>query len=95
MPALLLAEVAGNKLTDLKSPKRLADAALGDDPCYRVEGTLGGQPMTVWIDQRSFLVRRIDRRRQLTKRVQVDTVTTYQPELDAAIPQEALAFGAG
>jgi hypothetical protein len=51
--------------------------------------------MTVWIDQRSFLVRRIDRHRQLTKSVQVDAVTTYQPALDAEIPAGALAFGAG
>jgi hypothetical protein len=95
VPALLLAEVSGNRLTDLQNLKRLADGALGNDPCYRVEGTLGDQPLTVWIDQRNYLVRRIDRHRQLTKRLQVDRATTYQPVLDGEIPAKALAFGAG
>jgi hypothetical protein len=93
LPALLLAELSGRRLTDLQSLKRLDDGTLGGAACYRIEGTLGDQPMTVWIDRQTFLVRRIDSHRQLTKGVQVDTVTTYEPELDGEIPAEALAFG--
>lgn len=94
LPALLLPELHGNRLTDLQSLKRLDDETLGAVLCYRIEGRQGNRPpMTVWIDRQTFLVRRIDRHQQLPKDVQVDTVTTYEPELDGKIPAEALAFG--
>jgi hypothetical protein len=53
----------------------------------------GGSAMTVWIDQRTFLLRRIDRTMSLGKGSRVDSVTTYEPELDGDIPADALAFG--
>jgi outer membrane lipoprotein-sorting protein len=73
IPALLLPEeVGGLTLGELSGLRRLPDAMLDGSRCYQITGEWANETTTVWIDQRTFLVRRIAGR---------DTVTSYQPVL--------------
>jgi len=92
IPALLLPwEVRGRRLTDLRKPKRIDDAKLRRVHCYRIRGEYGGDPMTIWIDKSSFLVRRIDEEAQFADFRTEDT-TIYDPEINVTIPDKELEF---
>lgn len=92
VPALLLPnEVGGGLLTALPEAKRVEDAKLDKVNCFRIEGKWGDSPMTLWIDQKTFLVRRIDTKRKFDEFSTEDT-TTYDPIIDEEIPDKALEF---
>jgi hypothetical protein len=40
--------------------KRVEDAKLDKVDCFRIEGKFAGNPTTIWIDKKTFLVLRID-----------------------------------
>jgi outer membrane lipoprotein-sorting protein len=92
IPALLLPkEVSGKRLTDMTGAKRIEAPKLEKADCFRVEGKFADNPMTLWIDKKTFLVRRID------SKVKFDTfsteeTTTYDPVIDVEIPDKALEF---
>ena len=93
IPALLLPrEVPGRRLTDLTEPKRVADAKIDNVDCFVIDGLFGDRPMTLWIDKRTFLVRRIAERDKLDFLTRVETTTTYDPIIDDVVPDEKLAF---
>jgi outer membrane lipoprotein-sorting protein len=92
VPALLLPkEVGGRRLTDLAEAKRVEDAKLDRVDCFRIEGKFADSPTTLWIDQESFLVRRIDAREQFPD-FRTETTTTYHPAIDEDIPDKKLEF---
>lgn len=92
IPALLLPqEVGGGRLTDLKEARRAEDASLDGVECFRIEGTYGGHPVTVWIDKKSFLVRRISSTTQFDD-FRTEETTTYDPSIGGEIPEEAMEF---
>ena len=92
VPALLLPnEVSGLSLTDLMDPKRLEDAKAGPADCFRIQGKSGKSPTTLWIDQSSFLLRRIDTEEKFDK-FRTETTTTYEAELNKEIPDKLLHF---
>ena len=92
VPALLLPdEVAGRRITEMTEPERLKDETLGKARCFRIRGLHGGQPATVWIDKRFFLLRRIDQDHDY-KDFRTETRTLYQPILDKKIKPEFLEF---
>ena len=92
IPALLMpGEVEGRRLTDMTDVKRLADAEAAGASCFRVEGTYANLPRTVWVDKKTFLVRRIDFEDTFpTFRTQ--QTTTYEPVLDEQVAPELLRF---
>jgi outer membrane lipoprotein-sorting protein len=91
VPALLLPkEVEGRRLTDMSEAKRIDDAKLDKVDCFRIEGKFGGSPTTLWIDQKSFLVRRIDSQKKFDD-FRTET-TTYDPAIDEEIPNKKLEF---
>jgi hypothetical protein len=96
IPALLLPEeISGLRLTDLTGLRRLKDEKLGNVDCFRIEGEAVGQPMSLWIDRASHLVRRIDTQMRLQvqgKAVLCEQTTTYEPTVDGEIPAAELAF---
>ena len=95
IPALLMPdEVGGRKLTDMTEIERLEDAKLGDVNCFQIQGKFGGRDEVVWIDQSSFLVRRIDSKDTLGGDLRVETTTTYEPEVNKDIPEGMLDFSA-
>ena len=92
VPALLFPEeIGGRRLTDLKDAKRVDDAKLDDVACFRIQGSYGSQPITLWLEKKTFLVRKIDSQAELADR-RVETTTTYDPIIDGEIPDEVLEF---
>ena len=88
---LLLNEIGGRLLTDMIEAKRIEDARLDKVDCFHLEGKYAGSPMTLWIDQKSFLVRRIDAQKTFDK-FRTEETTTYHPAIDRKIPDKKLEF---
>ena len=95
VPALLLPDlIGGARLTDLKNPALLASEAYERAYCFRVEGqTPNGSVKTLWIDQASFLLRRVETRRPSTPDG-TPSIVAYEPQLNAAISDNELACSA-
>jgi outer membrane lipoprotein-sorting protein len=92
IPTLLLPkEVEGRRLTDLKEAKRIKDDKIDKVECFRIEGKYADTPMTLWIDQKTFLVRRIVTRTQ--GEVRMEVTTSYTPAIDVKIEEKKLEFG--
>ena len=71
--------------------KRVEDPNIEKVDCFRVEGTYSASPTTLWIDKKSFLLRRIDSKRKFDDFSTQET-TTYEPVIDDEIPEKALEF---
>lgn len=92
IPALLLPrEVSGRRLLDMTDVRRLDDERLAGVDCFRIAGLYADDPMTLWIDRKSFLVRQILKHDQFSDFSTVAT-TTYDPVVNTTIPDGDLAF---
>jgi outer membrane lipoprotein-sorting protein len=100
VPALLLPkEVHGQRLTEITEVKRVEDAKLDKFDCFRLEGKFILQleakfinsPTTIWIDKKTFLVRRIDAQMKFDD-FRTEETTSYEPAVDEEIPDKMLAF---
>jgi outer membrane lipoprotein-sorting protein len=92
IPALLHPkEVSGRRLTEVTGAKRIEDAKLDKADCFRVEGKFADSPMTLWIDKKMFLVRRIDSQQRFDN-FSTEETTAYDPVIDDEIPDKALEF---
>jgi outer membrane lipoprotein-sorting protein len=92
IPALLLPnEVGGRCLTDLTEAKRIEDDHIGKVACFRINGNYGDSPMTLWLDQKQFLVRRMDSQRKF-KDFRTEETTTYEPVIEEKIAEKLLEF---
>jgi outer membrane lipoprotein-sorting protein len=94
---------------ELNYARRIEDGDVDDFECFRIRGqsirtpkTLGSgdtgivlheNSSTIWIDKRSYLVRRVDES-NVYDSFSTDTLTTYSPEINVEIPSELLEFGA-
>ena len=88
IPSLLLPkEIGGRRLTDITEAKRIEDAHIGNVACIRISGKYGDSAMTLWLDQKQFLVRRIDSQSKIEERT-----TTYEPVIDEKIAEKLLKF---
>src|SRR5262249_37489466 len=91
IPALLLPDqVGGRRLTDATGVERVKDGVQTSLPCFRLRGSYAGDPMMLWIDRQTFLVRKIE---VWTDHggFQTDRVTIYDPAMDAEVPDVSLA----
>ena len=84
-------ELGGWGGVQIKDPKRLKDGKIEDLDCFRLEGERGNQPMTLWIDKKEYLVRRIDQKMQFAN-YRVEQTTTYKPVLNGKITPAMLKF---
>lgn len=92
IPALLLGSMRGfGRVTDLPDAQRKADADLDGSMCFLVQGGTHEEPTTLWIDQQTFLLRRIDEQNTFAS-FRTEETTTYEPVLDGEIPESLLAF---
>ena len=78
-------------MTDLTEAKRIEDAKLGKVDCIRIAGKFADSPMTIWIDQKTFVVRRIDDQKKFDN-FRTERTTTYDPAIDEEIPEKDLKF---
>lgn len=91
IPALLLPEVGGCPLTDIRDAKRIDDAIVDNANCFRIEGKYCGESSIIWIDAKSFLVRFITTEHKFPE-FRSETKTSYSPIVDGSISEKALEF---
>jgi RNA polymerase sigma factor (sigma-70 family) len=91
IPQLLLPDKMGWRRLALTEPKRAKDGKLDKVECFRVEGKYGGNPITLWIDKQTYLVRRIDERAKFDNFLTEQT-TTYDPTIDKKVTDKMLEF---
>ncbi len=100
IPNLLIDEIRGYGLKTLKKTKLLEEKRFDNSECYRIQGYCGpvrlkngvtSKPLVVWIDKKTFLVRRIDEATEFP-RFKTTTMTTYYPTINQPIAKEKLAF---
>ncbi|MFA7231930.1 MAG: M56 family metallopeptidase, partial [Victivallaceae bacterium] len=100
IPALLLSEAGGSKLSDLKETKLLEDGSFDNSKCFRVQGkfiykndnaNVIRKPTTIWIDKNTLLVRKIDEENVFSY-FRTEVTTTYYPVINKDIPGSALEF---
>lgn len=90
VPTLLLpADGSGALLKQMTDVERIADSDVGAAHCYCLRGRLGESSVTVWIDQQTHLLLRMER---LSKSddLEATEVTTYEPEIDIQIADAEL-----
>jgi len=100
IPALLLPEIGGSKLSVIKEAKMLKDGIFDNVKCFRIQGKFTishdngkvvRKPTTIWIDKHTFLVRRIDKETVFTKaNFRTKKTTIYYPSLNGSIPNKML-----
>ncbi len=100
IPALLLPEVGGRKLSDIKEAKLLEDGIFDNVNCFRIQGKfvishdngkVVRKPTVIWIDKKTFLVRRIDEE-TVFNYFRNEETTTYYPVINSDIPGKMLDF---
>jgi hypothetical protein len=102
VPSLLLTGAAERDVGDWtrrRPVERLADAETAGRTCLRFSATIGARPnapasgsvFTYWVDAESLLLRRIESTSTFPDFF-TEAITTYEPVLDADVPDAALAF---
>ena len=92
IPKLLLpTEVRGRMLTELKNAKRGDDKVFDNHNCFSIDAKYAGSPISIWIDQKTFLVRRIDQTTEFGG-YKFGSLTTYNPVIDEHVPAELLKY---
>ncbi len=92
VPVLLLPEeVGGGRLTDMTETRRIEDAKFEKVECFRIESEYGKRNTLLWIDKKTFLLRRIDEHKEFDN-FRTERTTTYDPVIDKEIPKELLDF---
>lgn len=93
VPALLMPEVGGRMLTDLEQPTRGDDKSFRGHKCFTIEAQFASAPVTIWIDQSSFLIRRIDGTSEFDDFSTAES-TAYDPVIDEDVAPKLLDYGA-
>ena len=89
VPALLMPELKMRwPLTRLQNAERLEDGLLEDTRCFCVRGKYAGDAMLLWIEQATFLVRRIEQHFNSGW----TTTTDYRPLIGPIIEPQRFAF---
>lgn len=92
IPAMLMPqELEGLAGFEIIAPKQIEDGKLQNVVCFRLEYNYRGERVTLWIDQQSYLVRRIDERIDADG-VTIERTTTLDPMIDGKIKDEMLEF---
>lgn len=92
IPSLLLNEAHSFRLTDLTELMLLPDANLDGVSCYRIQGkNRGGDVESLWIEKKTYLLRRIDTGMQFSD-FRTEETTTYSPQVNVDVPPEELEF---
>ncbi|GAA4397640.1 hypothetical protein GCM10023187_07330 [Nibrella viscosa] len=94
IPGMLLSEPikASWDPKKLQSVKLIGKATQDGQPCYQLEAVVWGKKKAqLWIDQQTYLIRRIDEDYQ-SPTVSTRTSITYQPAVNKSVKDEALAF---
>ena len=92
IPAMLMPDkLKGWGGVHISDAKRIKDGKLEKVECFRVEGKNVDIPISLWIDKKSYLVRRIDEQEKFDN-FRTEQTTTYDPIIDEKITDEMLEF---
>jgi len=95
VPKLLMpTEIEGWSVTELRNAKRLPDATVDKVTCYRIQGNhkdADGDPVTLWISKKTFLIHRIDETDKFPD-FRTEETTTYKPSVGIEIDESKLRF---
>jgi hypothetical protein len=93
IPALLMPDrvSAGGLTQHLAEATRGEDGTLGTVEWFRIDGKYGDSPITLWIEKKSYLLRRIDGQRKFAN-FRTEETTTYDPTIGELVTDELLAF---
>ncbi len=95
IPVLIGAsQVGGRSIADMFNKQRLPDAAQDGAICFRIQGQrTKAEPgrVTLWIDQKTFLIRRIDSSHKF-KDFKTETTKIYRPQVNVSVPEDRLEF---
>jgi hypothetical protein len=92
IPDLLLDLTTGfPRVTALPNAERKVDEDLDGSLCFTIHGGTLDEPMTLWIEQKTFLLRRLDEQNTFDD-FRTEETTTYEPVLDGEIPESLLVF---
>ena len=94
IPALLMPdEIGGRLLTDLEAAKLGNKIVLDGHACYTIEALYAGDLIAIWIDEQTYLVRRIDSTSVFDGFTTTET-TVYDPVVDQEVDPKRLTFNA-
>ena len=92
IPSMLIPkEVSGRKLSEFTRAWREKDGTLDASACFRVTLIQDQWWQLLWIDKKSYLVRRIDERRNFSTFYSLQT-TTYSPIINEPVTDLMLEF---
>jgi len=92
IPALLLGdEIGGRRLTEMKDAKRIGEGIIGKTECCRVHGYYAGNPMTLWLDKKTYLVLKIEEAEK-DKGFRTLTTTSYEAVINSDVAEKTLEF---
>lgn len=80
-------------LTDLEAAKLGSKKVLDGHACYIIEALYAGDPITIWIDEQIYLVRRIERKSVFGVFTTTETAI-YDPLVDQEVDPKQLTFNA-
>ena len=92
VPALLMPDIPGVKVTDMAGASRSADEKIGDSLCFVVKGKMGSFDAVVWIDATSYLIRRLRMTASVDGEIK-GVLADYEPLVDVAPDEAELALG--
>jgi outer membrane lipoprotein-sorting protein len=75
----------------ISDAKRIEDGKLEKVECFRLEGKYLGRPITLWIDKKPYLVRRVDEQVKFAN-FRIEQTTTYDPVINGEITDKMLEF---
>jgi outer membrane lipoprotein-sorting protein len=82
-----------NGLTHMTEKARLEDSLIDGVDCYCIKGEWSETPTTVWIDKKTFLLRKIQWKDN-SLGMTMESTTTWKPSINQAISNEVLDFNA-
>ena len=91
-PALLMpGEIDGPRLSGMANAVRLEDVSCGENRCFVIEGDYAGNRQRIWVDQGSFLLRRMEQDFVVRSSHYFITIE-YDPAINLEVNPEQLAF---
>jgi outer membrane lipoprotein-sorting protein len=92
-PSLLFPDLFRGRstLTALDELRLTGDDKVEGRKTFKLEGKFQGQELTLWIDQREFLIIKIRRKMKLGQ-FEIVTTTRYKPQVNGDISHDRLAF---
>jgi hypothetical protein len=93
VPTMLMPEESrfANAILLFSSPRRSADEVLDGRDCYRIEDPNTYRNLTLWIDKKEYLLRKIYVEKDLEDS-RAETTTTYVPILNGVVREQLLDY---